>query len=124
MDMRLSPVMTLAWLATAAALPAWAQDRTADRARAAEPVELDPITVRPPRNILDESDERLRAMMESMPCLGCDGPPPRRTLAQDAVDFVLAKAEPPNPDREQRIEHRLVNDWRVSEYGPEMEAFR
>lgn len=96
----------------------------------ADATELDPMVVQPLDNPLDESLERLRAMMENAPCLGC-GPQqdaarsnPYGRIGRIITALTGLGVEPPNPTLEQRVEYRLANDWRVSEYGPEMEAFR
>lgn len=106
------------WLVLMAMAPGYAQSEGEDPA-----AELDPIIVTPRINPLDQSLDRLREMMEQAPCLGCEVQL-RESLAESFVNFVLFKAQPPNPDFEQRLESRLANDWRVAEWGPEMESFR
>lgn len=116
--------LMLAALLGGAAPCATAQD---DRAPSTE---LDTIVVTPARNPLDESLERLRDMMEDAPCLGCG---PEQDAARASPYGKLGKiitaltglgVEPPDPNLEDRREARLASEWRVSEYGPEMEAFR
>lgn len=92
--------------------------------------ELDPMLVTPRHNPLDESLERLRNMMENAPCLGC-GPEqdaaranPYGRLGRIVTALTGLGATPPDPTLEERRETRVAEDWRVSEYGPEMEAFR
>jgi hypothetical protein len=106
------------WLMLIAMAPGYAQSEGEDPA-----TELDPIVVTPRVNPLDESLDRLREMMEQAPCLGCEVKL-RESPAESFVNFVLFKAQPPNPDFEQRLESRLADDWRVAERGPEMESFR
>lgn len=95
-----------------------------------EATELDPMIVTPRANPLDESLERLRRMMEDAPCLGC-GPEqdaarasPYGRIGKIITALTGLGVEPPNPDLEQRRETRVAEEWRVSEYGPEMEGFR
>lgn len=92
--------------------------------------ELDPMLVTPRHNPLDESLERLRNVMENAPCLGC-GPEqdaaranPYGRLGRIVTALTGLGATPPDPTLEERRETRVAEDWRVSEYGPEMEAFR
>ena len=120
--------LMLAALLGGATVPAAAQVETT--VATGVPIELDPITVTPLPNPLDESLERLRAMMESAPCLGC-GPEqdaaranPYGRIGKIITALTGLGVEPPNPDLEDRREARVANEWRVSEYGPEMEAFR
>lgn len=96
----------------------------------ASSTELDTIVVTPTRNPLDESLERLRRMMEDAPCLGC-GPEqeaaranPYGRLGKIITALTGLGVEPPDPNLEDRREARIAGEWRVSEYGPEMEAFR
>lgn len=117
--------LILAAVLSGVAAPASAQD--ADEPAATE---LDPILVTPRHNPLDESLERLRNMMENAPCLGC-GPEqdaaranPYGRLGRIVTALTGLGAEPPDPTLEERRETRVAEDWRVSEYGPEMEAFR
>jgi hypothetical protein len=88
------------------------------------------MVVRPEINPLERSRERLREMLEDAPCLGC-GPEQEAARANPYgwIGVVLTAltglgAEPPDPDAEQRLEHRLRSEWRLAEYGPEMDALR
>lgn len=82
-------------------------------------VELDPIRVTPQFNPLDLPYERLRKMMEDAPHLGSAVP-----FREDWTEVVAKLFVPPDPDFADRLEHRIVNDWRKSEWGPEMDDFR
>lgn len=95
--------------------PAWADDE--------EPVELEPLEVRPRTDPLWADREHLRRLIDDQPCLGCDEKL-RKSLAKAFAEFVAYKARVPNPSFEERRESRLGNEWRVSERGPEMDAFR
>lgn len=109
--MRASPwVLLTAAAIGAAAGAARAQD---------EPTQLDPITVTRPANPLDDSRNKLRRMLETAPDGGAAVP-----FTEDWTAVVARAFVPPNPSFEQRLESRIVNDWRFYEYGPEMEAFR
>lgn len=86
--------------------------------------ELEPIIVTPKTNPLDESMERLRKMMEDPACTDCG---PLLQTDQESVYLKIGKAvsfftgaglEPPNPDLDERLKYRLVNDWRAAERGP------
>lgn len=87
------------------------------------PVELDPIQIGPREDPLWADRDHLRRLIEAQPCLGCDEEV-RKALTQVFAEYVAVKAEVPNPTLEQRREQRIANEWRVSEYGPEMEPFR
>jgi hypothetical protein len=113
----------------AGAAPALAADR--DRSGRDAVVELEPLIVTAPANPLDSSRERLRAMMENAPCLGCGAYAPQqdvydvvREVIGQLTGFTRYPLEVPNPTLEERRESRLANEWRVSDYGPEMQAFR
>ena len=104
-----------AWLLAAAALAA-----TTGAARAEEPpVELEPMTVTGVPNPLDESRQRLRRLLQDAPDGGSAVP-----FREDWTATVARYFVPPNPTIEERREARVANEWRVAEYGPEMEAFR
>lgn len=100
------------------AAPAWA-----DPAEDDEAVELEPMEVRPGVDPLWADREHLRTLIDDQPCLGCDEQV-RKALANAFADYVLAKAAVPDPTFEERRESRIQNEWRVSERGPEMDAFR
>ena len=97
---------------------------------APDAVELEPMTVVPQINPMDESMERLRAMMEDTPCLGC-GPEQEAARANPygwmgALVTALTGlgVDPPTLTPGQRAEDRLRTEWRVAERGPDMDAFR
>src|SRR5690242_15845708 len=133
MAARVGSILAAAGLAMAAAGSVCAADpdrRLSDKV-ADQVSELEPMTVTPSVNPLDESLEHLRAMMENAPCLGCDDYVPQRDV-YDAVrevivgltNFTAYPIAPPNPSLDERRDDRLANEWRVSDYGPEMQAFR
>ena len=91
------------------------------------PFELEPLTVTPTPNPLDNSINHLySSLKESAPCLGCGAlaAGQRESRVVSLIKYVFWTAEPPNPDLEQRRESRLQNEWRIQERGPEMDAFR
>ena len=86
--------------------------------------ELEPITVEPLINPLDESLERLRRMMEDAPCLGC-GPTqdvvrehPFMKYGRFVSFFTGAGFEPPQLTPQERAEARVAGDWRQYERDP------
>ena len=88
-------------------------------------VQLDPITVHPYPNPLDDSLNRLRRMLDaSSPCLGCDSIPVRENLVERVVHAIPEMFVPPNPDFEERREDRVNNDWQKLDWAPFMEDFR
>jgi hypothetical protein len=127
-------LLTAACLAMAAGGSVHAADRaTAEKSPAADErvAEFEPILVTPRVNPLDESRERLRAMMERAPCLGCEAYAHQRDaydVVRDVIGgltgFTANPLEVPNPALDERRESRIANEWRVSDYGPEMQAFR
>lgn len=93
-----------------------------------ESVALDPMTVTPKTYPLDETWERLRRTMESAPCLGCgqEQDAARRSVYEKAyygtgavLSFLSGMPQqPPNPSFEERLETRVVGDWRRYERAP------
>lgn len=91
---------------------------------------LDPIVVHPRPDPFDDSMQRLRESMEDPDCRGC--PPELRAYRKsvyeqlgDALRFVTGLGmEPPQLSPAERVQHRVRNDWRKAEWGPEMDDFR
>ena len=86
--------------------------------------ELDPITVTPRIDPLDEAYERLRKMLVE-PCDGC---PPLIQVDRESIYSKTGKAigaltgfaaEPPQMSHEERRDFHLVNDWRKADRFPE-----
>ncbi|HUR41845.1 MAG TPA: hypothetical protein VM240_11845 [Verrucomicrobiae bacterium] len=83
------------------------------------PVELDPIEVTPGPDLLGESHRKLRRLMRDAP----DGGSAVK-FREDWTETVGRMFVPPQATAEERAEGRIAEDWRISERGPEMDAFR
>jgi hypothetical protein len=129
MTRRWVETLTVVWLLTGAPA-AYAETGPGPVTEApAAATELDPITVTPQVNPLDESMEKLRAMMEEAPCLGCG---PQQEAARKSIytktyygvgavlSFLSGMPEkPPDPNLEERLEDRVRGDWRQYEREPD-----
>jgi len=118
------------WFLLGSAVIARAEVKEEPAAQPEEMLELEPITVTGQINPLDASLFRLRKMMEDAPCMGCG---PLQEAARENpylkvgsfLSFVTGAAlEPPNPSPEERLEGRIIDDWKWGERGPEFDAFR
>lgn len=86
--------------------------------------QLDPITVTPRIDPLDEAYERLRRMLVE-PCHGC---PPLIQVDRESIYSKTGKAigaltgfsaEPPQMNHQERQDFHLANDWRKADRFPE-----
>ncbi|WP_295682132.1 hypothetical protein [uncultured Nevskia sp.] len=75
-------------------------------------VQLPEVTVRGKLNAFEESDRKLRQLMEGGPCLGCDNtvPPPPPSLVEKVLDtavYLITPQQNQPVDNDARVETEM-----------------
>ena len=89
-----------------------------DAAPATDEVLLEELIVRAPVQPLDRSLILLRALTNSLPCLGCEDPQPAERPAREVslLEFLLLPAQPIAQDRAATV----ATSVRYQDFGPDL----
>jgi hypothetical protein len=73
-------------------------------------VQLNGVQVQGKHDVLNDSDKRLKALQDSLPCSGCDVPPRKKKLIGRIVQKAVNEVTPqPKPDRSHEVNDRALD---------------